>query len=126
LRNIKPENYHLLCFYLGPVLSACIIYTLSLLLSQSLFHFSLCQNIRYLSVKLTSPMSRNNADNRNLHFRENMALPGVGVFPGENPEFIVRHLREAGFPVKAVWAQVSSTQVPYCSLKKIVCSFRKP
>ena len=63
-------------------------------------------------------MSRKTADNRKLHFRENMALPGVGVFPGENPEFIVRHLREAGFPVKAVWAQVSSTQVPYCSFLK--------
>lgn len=42
-----------------------------------------------------------------------MALPGVGVFPGENPEFIVRLLREAGFPVKAVWAQVSYLQVPF-------------
>ena len=67
---------------------------------------------KYLSVNLTSPMSRNDANNENLHFRENMALPGVGVFPGENPEFIVQHLREAGFPVKAVWAQVSSSQVP--------------
>ena len=47
-----------------------------------------------------------------------MALPGVGVFPGENPEFIVQHLREAGFPVKAVWAQVSSPQVPYLSHEK--------
>ena len=42
--------------------------------------------------------------------KTNMALPGVGVFPGENPEFIVQHLRKAGFPVKAVWAQVSPLQ----------------
>jgi len=40
-----------------------------------------------------------------------MALPGVGVFPGENPEFIVQHLREAGFPVKAVWAQTKKQAI---------------
>ncbi|CAG5114277.1 Oidioi.mRNA.OKI2018_I69.chr2.g8339.t1.cds [Oikopleura dioica] len=40
-----------------------------------------------------------------------MALPGVGVFPGENPEFIVQHLRKAGFPVKAVWAQTEKQAI---------------
>ena len=62
-----------------------------------------------------------------------MALPGVGVFPGENPEFIVQHLREAGFPVKAVWAQVSYPQVPFLDFtedlrsgnRKVFISYRQ-
>ena len=55
--------------------------------------------------------------------KTNMALPGVGVFPGENPEFIVQHLRKAGFPVKAVWAQVSPLQKDLLNLRKILTKF---